>query len=205
VSELKTAFKIVLMIFIAMVVMRSCQNEPLPSSQQLSATQSDPLQSAPSKKAFSFKDYTITPLADFEITAKVLSSERYYIGRESNLSPIDLALGWGRMADDEVIKAINISQSGRWYHWEAHDLPIPRREIETHSANMHMIPRDDRIKSILLRAEKGDIITIKGALVRIDAKGGGWHWESSLSRNDTGGGACEVIFVEDAQIEYFED
>lgn len=40
-------------------------------------------------------DYTITAIAKFRIKAKVLSKENYFIDRESDLSPVDLALGWG--------------------------------------------------------------------------------------------------------------
>jgi hypothetical protein len=43
---------------------------------------------------FDFKNYQITPLASFVIKAKVLSKNSYMLGRESDLSPIDLALGW---------------------------------------------------------------------------------------------------------------
>lgn len=42
----------------------------------------------------------------------------------------------------------------------------------------------------------GDIVELKGSLVRVDEKGG-WHWVSSLTRNDTGNHACELIWVED--------
>ena len=41
--------------------------------------------------------YTITPLARYTITAVVLSRERYHNDREADLSPVDLALGWGPM------------------------------------------------------------------------------------------------------------
>lgn len=39
--------------------------------------------------------FELTPLASFNIRARVLSTENYYFGREADLSPIDLALGWG--------------------------------------------------------------------------------------------------------------
>jgi hypothetical protein len=29
----------------------------------------------------------------------------------------------------------------------------------------------------------------------------GWFWRSSLTRSDSGNGACEVVFVEAAEIE----
>jgi len=38
------------------------------------------------------------------------------------------------------------------------------------------------------------IVKLEGYLVRIDGKNG-YVWESSLTRNDTGAHACEVVFV----------
>lgn len=74
-------------------------------------------------------------------------------------------------------------------------MPIPRREIETHSANMHMIPANDSVARSLARVGKDDRIRLSGKLVRIEADDG-WRWVSSLSREDTGAGACELVWVE---------
>jgi len=151
-------------------------------------------------KQFMFRGYTLTPLARFELKAKVLSKENYTLGRESELSPSDLALGWGRMSDEDVVKKISISQSGRWYRWSTDTFPIPRREIETSSANMHIIPKDEVVKSALGRIRAGSIVSIRGNLVKVNAKDG-WRWVSSLSRTDTGSGACEIVFAESIEIE----
>jgi hypothetical protein len=139
--------------------------------------------------------YTISPLATFELKAKVLSRKNYNLGRESDLSPTDLALGWGRMSDESVLESISISQSGRWYRWRSNDLPIPRQEIQVSSANMHIIPKNERVKEQLSQIRKGDVVTLSGSLVRVDASDG-WSWVSSLTRNDTGDGACEVVLVD---------
>ena len=144
---------------------------------------------------FDFRDYRITPLAKFQIRAKVLSREEYSLGREADLSSVDLALGWGNMSDEAVVEQIDISQSGRWYRWNAKTLPIPVREIETHSANMHMIPADDVVEAEIDRARTGDIIELTGKLVEIKADDG-WRWKSSMTRKDTGANACEVIWVD---------
>lgn len=145
------------------------------------------------------EDYKITPLAEFHIKACVLSTESYYIDRESDISPVDLALGWGPMSDQSVIDRIDISQRNRWYHWSTDNYPIPRRQIEANSANMHMIPANDEIEDRLNQVIKGNLIELGGYLVFIEARDG-WKWKSSLSRNDTGGGACEVIWVENFKI-----
>ena len=57
--------------------------------------------------------FTLTPRANFRIRARVLSREDYYLGDESDLSPVDLALGWGVMSDQAVLDRIVISQGGR--------------------------------------------------------------------------------------------
>ena len=46
----------------------------------------------------------------------------------------------------------------------------------------------------------GDVVTLDGLLVEAD-KPGGWRWRSSMTRADTGAGACELVYVEDIRIE----
>ena len=125
----------------------------------------------------------------------MLGTEHYRLDREARLSPVDLALGWGRMSDTAVLERIRITQSGRFYYWSTDDFPIPRREIETSSANMHMIPADERVEAALKAIRKGQTVIVRGYLV--EARGAdGWRWRSSLTREDTGAGACELVWVE---------
>ncbi|WP_223669890.1 hypothetical protein [Kangiella shandongensis] len=146
-----------------------------------------------------FEGYTVKPLADFHITAKVILREDYSMGREADVSPMDLALGWGRMSDEAILKHINFSQSGRWYRYRYQSAPIPQKEIETHSANMHMIPAEPWIEDDLADIVPGQIIELKGKLVEVTDKDG-WRWRSSLRRDDTGSGACELVYVESIKI-----
>ena len=137
--------------------------------------------------------------AHFEITARVLSRKDYSGASDGDLVPVDLALGWGRMSDSEVLASIDIRQSGRFYYWHVKSFPIPQREIERSSANMHMIPADEDVKRQLEDVRPGQVVHIEGFLV--DAKrADGWHWNTSMTRNDTGGGACELIYVESVTV-----
>ena len=99
------------------------------------------------------------------------------------------------MADPQVLARIDISQGNRWYHWRTDDFPIPRREIETHSANMHLIPADATVARALQQVEPGQRIALSGQLVRVVGDDG-FHWQSSLTREDVGQGACELIWVQ---------
>ncbi len=157
-------------------------------------TQALPNQTSSNHTSFNYHDYTITPLADFSIEARVLAKETYTFDRGASLSPIDLALGWGPMSDSGVLSQIRISQSNRFYYWHVDQFPIPREAIETNSANMHMIPADDAIEAQLKDVHVGQLVRIEGYLVQANAKDG-FYWKSSLTRQDTGAGACELVFV----------
>ena len=144
---------------------------------------------------FRLQAATLRPLAGFSIDARVLSRQDYDSGREADLSPTDLALGWGRMRDDAVLSRLDISQSGRWYYYRwADDPPLPPDEIAHSSANMHLIPANETVARALDDVRRGDRVRVDGWLVQADAPDG-WTWRSSMSREDTGDGACEVIYV----------
>ena len=144
--------------------------------------------------------YELKTLAQFALNARALSIERYTLGRESDLSPVDAAFGWGRMSDPEVIERLTISQSNRWYHWRYEgDPPIPPPEIAVSNANMHLIPADAAVARTLQKIRRGQIVRLGGYLVEVRAKDG-WRWRSSLSRDDAGQGSCEVILVQTADV-----
>ena len=139
--------------------------------------------------------YRIELLASFDIRGRVIGVETYRFDRAAQIAPVDLALGWGAMSDSAVLRHISFSQGGRFYSWWAKDYPVPRTIIETHSANMHMIPANDGIERQLKSLRPGNLVHIKGFLVEVSNKEG-LHWKSSLTRSDTGAGACELLWVE---------
>lgn len=149
---------------------------------------------------FRMNGYTLTALAEISLGARVILAREYGNDRESSLAPVDLALAWGPMADPRVLGAISFSQSGRFYHWRYEGTPpIPHREIELNSANMHMIPSTKALAAQLRAVKPGNLVRVRGYLVQAHAPDG-WHWRSSLTRADTGGGACELVFVQALEV-----
>ena len=144
------------------------------------------------EKYWSKNEFDFNALAEYSIKARVLSKNNFSIGKESEISPFDLALGWGPMSDQIVIDKIDISQSNRLYHWQADILPISAKQISLNSANVHIIPKDEDVKEKFDKVYKGSLIEMKGYLVEVTRKDG-WHWKSSLRRDDTGGGSCELF------------
>lgn len=150
-------------------------------------------------KPFHFEAFQITPLAGFGLEARVLAKEGYQFGTEAKLSPMDLALGWQRMSSTEVLEQLEISQGGRFYYWRAKTLPIPIKQIETQSANMHIVPGNEQVRRQLDDIRVGSLIRIRGDLISVSGAEG-WTWKSSLTREDTGNGACELIWVRELEI-----
>ena len=149
--------------------------------------------------SFIHEGYSITPVADFDVHARVLSRKDYKRDGGAVISPVDLALGWGRMSDESVYGQLKIRQLKRFYLWRTRQLPIPRREIEVSSANMHMIPANGGIERTLKRVRKGDLVRFTGKLVNVEGPDG-YRWRTSTTRTDTGNGACELVFVESFEI-----
>lgn len=150
---------------------------------------------------FRVGEFVLTPRADFRVRARVLSREEYYLGVEADLSPVDLALGWGAMSDQAVLDRIRITQGGRWY-FTRYDLPPPiaDRQIIRNSGNMHMIPANDWVRDKLDDIKGGDVIQARGFLVDVD-RDDGFYWRTSRTRDDTGNGSCEIFYVEQIHLE----
>lgn len=151
------------------------------------------------ESSFTHKAWTLKPLAAFALEARVLSREDYRFDRIASLVPTDLALGWGPMSDSAVLDRIEISQSGRFYYWKVREYPIPARDIVRNSANMHLIPADDAVASVLKRVRVGQVVSLSGKLVEARSDNG-VTMRSSLRRDDSGAGACELIWVEALEV-----
>lgn len=145
-------------------------------------------------RVLSIDDLDIRLRAEFGLQARVLGRRDYRWDRWSDLSPMDLALGWGPMSDPRVLSEIDIRQNGRFYFWRVDAFPIPRQQIENSSANMHIIPSRPDLFDQLASVESGDVLRLKGYLVDIDREDG-THWRTSMRRDDSGDGACELFLI----------
>ena len=193
---------LVLLALIVVLLWMGRSHSPVPESSELPQVSLAPVSAEPLQQNLTppaeleFGQYSLRLLAEFALEARVLARERYRMGREADLSPWDFALGWGRMAEPEIARQFTIRQSGRWYYWRTEQLPIPQREVEISSANMHLIPANDQVREALDRVNSDSTVSLRGFLV--EARGeDGWRWRSSMSREDTGDGACELILVTD--------
>lgn len=142
--------------------------------------------------------FRLVPRAEFSAKVRVLHREDYSLGPLAKLVPTDFAVGWGPMSDSSVLASIEISQGNRFYYWRTESWPIERRQIEIHSANWHVIPENASVRDTLSRLRAGSLVEFRGRLVDIEGKEGGMR--TSLTREDTGAGACEILLASWARV-----
>ncbi len=142
--------------------------------------------------------FSLSRLAQYRIRARVLSTKRYR-DQNARLAPIDMALGWGPMSDTSVLTSLDVSQGNRLYFVEWKETPpLPEQTLQVHSANVHLIPANKEVGAFLSKVKEGALVDFRGALV--EARKDHFRWRSSLRRDDTGNGSCEILYVEQAPL-----
>ena len=169
----------------------------------------DPIQDSNKTGQFTIKnnsgEFIITPQASYKITGLVVSKTKYFMDWNAAVAPFDVALVWGKLTEPKSLQTVNYSQHDRWYYYRySADFPYDNSYISSHSSNNHIIPADDKIYKVFESIQNNQIIYLEGYLVYIDAtlsNNNHVWWHSSLTRNDTADGACELIYVNKVIIE----
>jgi hypothetical protein len=142
----------------------------------------------------------MTPVARYSISGRVVSVKHYYMDWPNRLAPVDLAIAWGKLASHDYDRQIAYDHGNRFYHYRyKSDFPLGVNYIVTHSANNHLIPATPTIEKLLKSIRADEQIQINGYLVNVTGPQG-FAWNSSLTREDSGGGACELIYVKEVRI-----
>jgi hypothetical protein len=172
-------------------------------------TSQEPLQIAiPSREPIIFEgketELKITPVAIYKIAALVVGTESYSYGWTAKISPVDLALAWGKLADPESRKHVSYSLSNRWVSFKLKEgSPFDVSYVISHGSNNHIIPATRNVRYAVKTIKEKKKIVLEGFLVSISGTYGGktvW-WNTSLSRIDSSDGSCELFYVTKARID----
>lgn len=149
-------------------------------------------------------DVQLKPRASYQLTAHVMGVQKYRFDDLADVVPYDFALAWSDAATPEVMRQLSVRQSGRWYYWRASaesmkSLP-PSGTLNRSMANTHMVPGTEAAAKALSRVRPGDSIRAQGYLVDLLGPTPRLSRATSLSRTDSGAGACEIFYVTDLEI-----
>lgn len=154
--------------------------------------------------------FELTPRYSYELSGLLVhtfSYDTWYsIDKKDKVIPIDLCIIWGDNVRSGVFKDWNsrFSQDQRFCWWHGSQ-PIKNDQI----SNNHLVVKSDEFEKKLNNLQVGDQIRLVGKLVDIKAtplkSGEGYAngvttFTTSTIRQDTGAGACEVIYLEDIQV-----
>ncbi|MFO7613639.1 MAG: hypothetical protein R6W71_03270 [Bacteroidales bacterium] len=135
-------------------------------------------------------------LAEYSITAVVKSRRNYSTDTASAVSPMDLVLAWGNLNAKNIDDAVTYTQRNRWYFYRLKSTEnVTLYDIQTQSANTHVIPADEVILKELNKIRRNDLVELQGYLVRVIFNPQAPPWTSSMTRIDTGDGSCEIMYV----------
>jgi hypothetical protein len=163
----------------------------------------EPIQASTDRHPFEIETrkgkVTLDPRASFDASAVVTGDEHYRFDDGAFLVPVDLVMTWGKLPEEPYKSKVSYGQITRYYFWRTKGWDLDLHYIKTHSANMHMIPADDNVRRALLAVGTGDAVRVRGLLVNAQREDG-FHWKTSITREDDGPGACELVWVEEIQI-----
>ena len=147
--------------------------------------------------------YRVEKHHSYEVSGHVLMASSYSLFYTNEFFPVDLGLIWGDRVD-HVLDNYDFNQGGRWLFWQSRG-PVPEKEmryLKTHISNSHLLPAEGNwnVEKAIRWIDRGDHVRIKGKLITIKHNSGKALYRSSTTRDDKGGGACEVMWVEEVQI-----
>ena len=156
-------------------------------------------------------EYELTSLYDYEINGLIVHKMDYTffsLYKYDSVFPMDLCMLWGNNVKNKVYqsKTLKFSQDMRWCFCQW------RGKIDFNSdefSNNHLIVNNHEIEKKIKALSVGDQVKIKGQLVDVKANNRGssgqydpeyFEMKTSTERDDSGAGACEIIYVEDIEI-----
>lgn len=161
------------------------------------------------KDGFSYK---LTPLYDYKISGLVVHrmdyDTWYSLSRTDKTFTTDFCMLWGENIKNGAFKneTLSVDQDFRFClftYWGG--TPIGNEQF----SNNHLIIRNPAVKKTSDEISPGDQISITGKLVNVSAVSTGntekyepktANWTTSARRDDTDGGACEILYVEKMEI-----
>lgn len=162
--------------------------------------------------AYDDVDYRVEPLYDYELYGLVVSyrqhNGRSLMHRMSNdhLNMADLCVVWSETAFSDRLDALEFWNGVFTCNVQTRDAVAWAQFRSNQLSNNHLISADPFIRRSVAAVSIGDQIRIRGKLARYGAidDPDGSHASimrsTSTTREDTGDGACETIFVDEFEI-----
>jgi hypothetical protein len=157
--------------------------------------------------------YELTPLYKYKLEALVVHEMSYDVwyslSNYDTVFPKDVCAVWGRNIAEKIYRhpSLKFSQDYRFCNYRAG----PGVNLDTTAvSNTHLIANSDEIIRKIKKIKASDQVKIEGKLVNVKADFVGgekkrfdfekFTMNTSIVREDSGAGACEILYVEKLEI-----
>jgi len=160
----------------------------------------EPLQVKIEKQIKKYDNFVLEFLYKYKIKGRVVAIKEYYFDNLSGLITHDIGVTWGIMSHTKYFNQVEWSQSNRLLNFSFKKKlidEIGENNMLDHIANVHLIPKNKKIKKEIEKIKKNDIVTFYGYLVNIKKINKKYYEyaKTSITRTDRGMGACEIMYV----------
>jgi hypothetical protein len=163
---------------------------------------------APFKVTVEGIEYGIKPVYDYDIAGLVVSRhdsatwwDYIHAASHDHLNVADLCMVWGVNAADAAYLDMSFSSGQFVCYFQAHSASSAQAQYFRALSNNHVLTTDPSVASRIAHLRVGDQVRLRGHLVEYTHHHGfEFHRGTSVSRDDTGNGACETVFVRDMQV-----
>jgi hypothetical protein len=163
------------------------------------------VEKAPFTVAYAGVDYRVEPLFEYELYGLVVSFRQHdgesSMHRWSNdhLNMADVCVVWSDTAFSPHLRELDFWNGIFTCNVHTRDSVAWASFKMNQLANNHLISENPFLRERAAEIRIGDQIRVKGWLSRYGAVGGGLRG-TSTTRDDTGDGACETIYVREFEI-----
>jgi hypothetical protein len=146
--------------------------------------------------------YTVYPQFEYELWGMVVSS--HYAGSfldyahemwKDYLNIKDLCVIWGGNLETGAFRDVKFWSRDFTCYYSWSDPETARRFSPSHISNNHLITEEVRLRKLIKSVKRGDQVHLRGWLAKYGHKGSKVVRGTSTTRKDTGGQACETVYV----------
>jgi hypothetical protein len=184
---------------------------PDPARIDPAVSESEPIQVNANRPPFTVAingyTYALVPKATYDITGLVVSQHRgdaflnlYHKADPGNIK--DVCVVWGEDVTNGSYQKVRFRSEEFSCYYEWSGILTPRFNPEKISNN-HLIPATPEVAAAIRAIHIGDQIRMQGLLVDYSVSRAGrdiFTRRTSLTRKDTGPGACEILYVTDLSV-----
>ncbi len=149
-------------------------------------------------------DYEVRPEYEYELFGLVVSyrhhdgDSRMHRRAGDHLNMLDVCVIWGDNVNNQRLDKIDFWNGIFTCNVKTRDTAAWQAFDMTQLSNNHLISDRDDIREAVSGIRVGDQIRVRGLLARYESPGG--ERGTSVTRTDTGDGACETIYVEEFSV-----